>query len=273
MSASVVSVADRGFQYGDGVFTTLSVKAGYPLIFTRHLDRLERDCFGLNIPFPGRALLSQDLAAILRDHTGNGVVKIQITRGIGGRGYKPPDQVTPTRVLALYPPASHPLQFGTEGVEVRWCSTRLGSNPALAGYKHMNRLEQVLARQEWSDSCIAEGLMLDSEGYVTEGTMSNLFLIKSGHLMTPRLDRCGVAGVMRQLILECGAAMGLPVEETRLLPADVETADHLFLTNSVAGIWPVRKLADFEYPIGILTRKIAEWLTTTLHLEQTLNPL
>ena len=137
----------------------------------------------------------------------------------------------------------------------------------------MNRLEQVLARHEWQEPSIAEGLMLDCEGHVAEGTMSNLFVITEGHVMTPLLDRCGVAGVMRQMILEGCEALGCPVAVKRLLPCDVEAADHLFLTNSVVGIWPVRRLGSRDYPMGALTRNIAEWLMTTLRSEQTQNPL
>jgi 4-amino-4-deoxychorismate lyase len=128
-------------------------------------------------------------------------------------------------------------------VRVRYCETRLGHQPLLAGLKHLNRLEQVLARAEWSDPDVAEGLMLDLDGRVVEGTQTNLFALLEGRLVTPPLNRCGVAGVVREVAIASAAAVGLEVVESVLLPEQVAAADGLFLTSSLAGIWPIRELA------------------------------
>jgi 4-amino-4-deoxychorismate lyase len=260
---SSIEVSDRGFQYGDGVFTTLPVHHGIPLFLPLHFDRLERDCGRLSIPFPGRDVLVPEIHSLCAARP-DGVLKIQITRGMGGRGYRPLDQPTPTRVLGIHPPPEHPANLADKGVTVRFCQTRLGINPALAGLKHMNRLEQILARAEWPLGDIREGLMLDAEGHVVEGTMTNLFLVRRGKLVSPKLDLCGVAGVMRGVVMEAAAALGLTVEETRLVPDDLFSADELFLTNSVIGLWPIRRIEDRDFPVGPVTKEISRWLTSRI---------
>lgn len=254
-----VDVSDRGFQYGDGVFTTLPVRHGIPLFFSYHLARLERDCRKLFIPFPERGCLVREGRGLCESQP-NGVLKIQITRGQGGRGYRCPEPTRATRVLGIHPLPDYPAKLAEEGVEVRVCRTRLGINPSLAGVKHMNRLEQILARAEWDQVQIQEGLMLDSEDHVTEGTMTNLFLVKDKTLYTPKLDLCGVAGVMRALIMEGVAALGLAIAEQRVGLADVYAADELFLTNSVIGLWPIRRLEQQEYSVGPIAGEVRRWL-------------
>ncbi|MBS1213166.1 MAG: 4-amino-4-deoxychorismate lyase [Proteobacteria bacterium] len=254
-----VDFADRGVQYGDGLFTTLRVTGGKPLFLHLHLDRLESDAARLRISSPPRAVLTAE-ARTLAGVLGNGVLKIIVTRGVGGRGYRTPATADTTRVVSCHPLPDYPATLAQCGVRVRICDGILGVNPRLAGIKHLNRLEQILARAEWDDDEVREGLMLDSEGFVVEGVMSNLFLSKGGRLMTPLLDRCGVRGVMRSLVTRLGAAEGLPVSEGRVTPADLIAADELFLTNSVIGLWPISQLGDRQFQVGPLTRRMRELL-------------
>lgn len=260
---SVVDVADRGFQYGDGIFTTLAVRQGTPLFLDAHLARLERDGARLFLPVPARTVLIPEVnrLCVLRP---DGVLKIQLTRGSGGRGYRCPETPAGTRVLGIHPLPDYSLELHDAGVEVRVCQTRLGINPSLAGIKHMNRLEQILARAEWPLGDIREGLMLDAEGHVTEGTMSNLFLAKGGRLYTPKLDLCGVAGVARGLALAGAGELGIEAEERRLVLDDVYAADEMFLTNSVVGLWPIRRVEAREYPVGPIGRAVWRWLKTKI---------
>jgi 4-amino-4-deoxychorismate lyase len=176
------------------------------------------------------------------------VLKLLLTRGSGGRGYAPPPAPTPTRVLAVYPWPAHLCDNADKGVRVRVCCTRLGGSPALAGIKHLNRLEQVLARAEWSDE-YADGLMLDAQGDVIEGTMSNVLAVLDGRLVTPDVSRCGVAGVMRGLIMERARDI-LPTAVTRVSLADLVRATEVFLANSIIGIWPVTQLDTEDIPGG-----------------------
>jgi 4-amino-4-deoxychorismate lyase len=249
--AESVSSRDRGLQYGDGLFETVAVRHGAPRLWERHLERLFRDAARLGMPAPDAACLTEEGYRLCAGAE-RAVLKIIVTRGAAGRGYAPPSLAEPTRILNLSPWPVHPAQAAETGVAVRFCETRLGSNPRLAGIKHLNRLEQVLARSEW-ETDYAEGLMRDDSGNVIEGTMSNLFVVASGIVWTPDLSRCGVAGVMRGWVLDqfAGAARAAP-----LRCDDVVRADELFLTNSVIGIWPVSRLGDREYRVGPVTRRI-----------------
>jgi len=172
--------------------------------------------------------------------------------------YRPPAPALPRRILSLHPWPDHPAHWPQQGVNVRLCDTPLGANPRLAGLKHLNRLEQVLARAEWDDPDIAEGLMLDAAGGLVEGTMSNLFLVQGGRLRTPALEQCGVAGVMRGHVLALAEQGGIACEVTALGLADLRSADELFVCNSVIGIWPVRRVQGMEFMPGSVTRRLQQ---------------
>ncbi|MCX8049387.1 MAG: aminodeoxychorismate lyase [Methylohalobius sp.] len=241
-ATSHVEVADRGFQYGDGLFETFLVHCGVPVFWQAHLERLKRGCERLGILFPDPDRLRQEAEVICAARE-QGVLKLALTRGIGGRGYAPPKEAKPTQVFSFHSlPANLPqIQ---RGVKVRACRTHLGINPDLAGIKHLNRLEQVLARREWDDPSIYEGLMCDWEGWLVEGIMTNLFWRRDGILFTPRLDRCGVAGIARAWVLERAAEWGIEMQEVRVGPRALAEAEEVFLTNSVVGIVPVVELVN-----------------------------
>jgi len=154
----------------------------------------------------------------------------------------------------------YPEEYTQEGVAVRLCETRLSCNPALAGIKHLNRLEQVLARAEWSEETIAEGVMLDTAGRMVEGTMSNLFLVRGGALVTPSLEQCGVAGVMRAQVMESAAALGIPCHVTTVSLEEFSAAEGIFLTNSLFGIWPVRQFEGRTFSVSPLVQHLQQRL-------------
>jgi 4-amino-4-deoxychorismate lyase len=254
-----VSSLDRGLLYGDGLFETIAVQDGRPRFWRRHLARLRAGCERLGISQPVEDRLREEADALVAG-VDRGVLKLIVTRGCGGRGYRSEIPLHPTRILQLHPWPDYPGHCQVSGVRVRLCHQRLGHIPALAGIKHLNRLEQVLARMEWDDPAIMEGVLLDTDGRLVEGTMSNLFMIRDGVLMTPALDRCGVAGVLRGVVLELAAGL-MPVQVGALQPDDLRTADEAFLTNSLIGIWPVSAFEDHSYSRGILTHRLQERLT------------
>lgn len=244
--ADTVAVTDRGLQYGDGLFETIAVVDGAPCLWQAHMDRLQTGCSRLGIPMPDSDLL----LAEAREEIGQQlrcVLKVMVTRGQGGRGYRPPSEVVTHRILYTAPWPDYPATAAEQGVRVRVCKTRLGCNPSLAGIKHLNRLEQVLAQAEWDDPVIAEGLMLDHEARVIEGTMSNLFVLQDGRLLTPDLSCCGTAGVMRGLVMDLASSLGMPVTVVDMRLELLWEADAIFLSNSLIGIWPVRQLEDRAY--------------------------
>lgn len=254
-----LSISDRGLLYGDGLFETIELSNGYPVFFEQHLNRLNAGCKRLKIPFPDPSLLT-DEARFITQGSSTAILKIIITRGTGGRGYLQPANIKPTRIFSIHPFPDYPDRYKQQGIYVRFCRHRLGNNPELAGIKHLNRLEQVLARSEWQDNNIQEGLMLDINNHVIEGTMSNLFLVKNNVLYTPNLNKCGVNGILRQIIIEIAAKQGINIIESTLTKEDIKVADELFVTNSIIGIWPVQTLENKNYSIGPFSINFINWL-------------
>jgi 4-amino-4-deoxychorismate lyase len=237
---------DRGLQYGDGVFETMRVRRRGIRLFELHLERLYRGCRTLKIAAPSSLLLSRELKAIAAAQR-EGILKLIVTRGSGPRGYRPSGRERGTRIAISYAQPRGARVQESKRSRLRVCATPLGANPRLAGLKTLNRLESVLARAEWDDAKIWEGLMRDTDGNWVCGTMSNLFLRRGTVLMTPLIDRCGVAGVMRRWILENAVGLRLRTVERRIRWQDLVDAEEVFMSNAVVGIRSVRSI---ERPRG-----------------------
>jgi 4-amino-4-deoxychorismate lyase len=261
----VVSVHDRGLTYGDGVFRTMVVRDGKPLHWPRHYEKLASDCRALDLPCPARGLFDHDLQVVGEAHR-ECVARLVLTRGTGARGYQPPASPTPTRIVTSHPLPTNLGQRRQQGVHVHMCRVRIAVQPALAGIKHLNRLENVLAQAEWSgNAAVAEGVMLDADGNVAGGTMSNLFLAVDGGLITPRVDRCGVAGVQRQRVMELARANAIPAREDLVRIDQLLAADEVFLVNSVISLWPVAGMGSKRWELGPIASKMTVWLEETQH--------
>lgn len=237
-----VSVTNRGLQYGDGAFETLLAIDGRIVFFEQHLARLARACQLLQIPLNSEQIKAE-LTELCREANGRGVAKIIITRGAGGRGYKPKVDAESERILQYFDSPTEPQPNLEEGISITVCQHRLSKNNTLAGLKHLNRIDQVLASLELSDQ-FHEGLCLDADGYVVEGTKSNLLISNNGRVFTPDLSQCGVRGIMLTELRQGLQANGIHVEEKRLSVADVIDADEVLVCNSVLGISPVLKLHE-----------------------------
>lgn len=257
VAVDCVDAGDRGLLYGDGLFETMAVSNGRVSRWPRHMSRLLAGCERLGIPQVDTVELSHE-ADMLLAGAERAVLKIIVTRGSGGRGYCTPENAVPRRILQLHPWPDYPPAAREAGVAVRMCSTRLCHNPLLAGIKHLNRLEQVLARREWDDPLIAEGVLRDVEGRLVEGTMSNLFLVRQQVLLTPDLQRCGVAGIMRSAILDQAERLSLAAEIGALYVSDLLAADEVFLCNSLIGIWPVIAIDGRPYRKGAITTRLQQ---------------
>ena len=262
---NLISIRDRGLLYGDGVFRTLRALHGKAQHWPLHYQKLQHDCSALDIACPDIALLSAELEGLLMQHP-DGVVKLIVTRGQAthrqkARGYAPPEQVMATHIWDISPWTDYPADRATLGIKARMCQLRMSQQPRLAGIKHLNRLENVLAAAEWSsteshDADVAEGLLMDAEGNVIEGTRSNLFLASRGKLITPDLSRCGVAGVQRDLIM-AWAHHHMPLQVRDVTLDEVLHADEIFVVNSIIGLWPIRELEQrywSDFPIAAKIR-------------------
>jgi 4-amino-4-deoxychorismate lyase len=238
---STLSYRDRGLQYGDGLFETMRVQRRRIRLLDFHLDRLYQGCRRLKIQAPKPIFLRRELERLAAGGS-EAVLKLIVTRGCGPRGYRPTVRARATRIATLHALPQVASADAAMAVRLRVCATPLSTNPRLAGLKTLNRLDSVLARSEWTDGRIWEGLMGDMDGNWVCGTMSNLFLRRGTVLMTPLLDRCGVAGVMRRWILERAGGLRLRVVERRIRWKDLQSAEEVFMSNAVVGIRSVRTI-------------------------------
>lgn len=258
--AEVLPLDDRGVSYGDALFETLRVVGGRPEAWNDHLARLSHGAARLGLPAPDVEALAADAAALFADG-GDGILRLWWSRGSGGRGYRPPEPATPRRMACRFPASERPAAVAT----VRRCTTRLARQPLLAGLKHANRLEQVLARAEWDDPAIHEGLVCDTDGLLVEAVQSNLFWVREGVLETPDLSESGVAGIIRNRILALAGEAGLPTREVRRPPEALMTASEAFLTNSVFHLWPIARFEGQEWPApGPVARELSPRLSNDL---------
>lgn len=256
-----VDVLDRGFQYGDGLFETILVEKGCATFLNQHLKRLYKGCSVLGFPVLDEALIRHEILTLLKSSP-SGVLKLIVTRGVGERGFLAPTEPLITRVISFneQPTSIHDALTRCSLIH---CRTQLSRQPLLAGIKHLNQLERVLARTELADQ-VGEGLMLDVNGKVIEGVMSNLFMVKDDCLITPSLDHSGVAGVIRGFLLEQAKQQGIDYKVKDLTLLELEEADEIFITNS---LMPVRAINTWLTPAGPIMKsstEFAQWALTTV---------
>jgi 4-amino-4-deoxychorismate lyase len=258
--ATGVPVDDRGLLYGDGVFETLAWRGGVLRFVDLHLARLRRGLETLGIAAPSESSLRGELS--LACGPGDAIVKLLVTRGSGGRGYAPPRPAIARRILYRYPWPVDPRHWWQDGVEIVWSPITISEQPALAGLKHLNRLDQVLARDalQGSDDLppAQEALLCTSAAMAICGTMTNVFAVEGHTLLTPTLARAGVAGVMRAVILREAPALGLRVVETDLPRDLLDSAAEVFVSNARIGIWPVRRLGGRRLLPGATTLRLQQ---------------
>jgi len=251
-----ISAGDRGLHYGDGLYETIAVIDGQPRFWQGHMDRLSAGCERLELPMVPQAVLLRELQTVSAGCSPC-VVKIILTRGETRIGFRARPVAEPVRVVSAH---EWPRLAGDPvltGVRARICTLRLGIQPELAGMNHLNRLEQIRARAEWNDETVHEGVLLDREDHVVSAIRSNIFVVFGQRILTPRLDRCGIRGVMRAAIL---AAFRERCEQRRVMLDMLPEADEVFLCNALHGVLPVTRIDHWEYAIGPVTRDVQEWL-------------
>lgn len=254
-----ISVTDRGLQFGDGVFETIRIHQGKPVWWQQHINRLLDGCHRLRFAdLPDVDTLQQEVTALASDCVA-GVLKIIITRGYSNSGYVAPVNTPANRILSLTPGIRHQSRAG-QGIVMGVCSQRLANHDSLSGIKHLNRLEQVLARIQCQAEGWDEGIMLDDQGTVIEGSMSNLFVWREDHLFTPSLQKTGIKGLCRKIIISLAEENGITVEQTKLRLEDLTNSSEIFVTNSLIGIWPVINFNQQQLTVCANTRLLQESL-------------
>ena len=263
--AEYIPVSDRGLNYGDGVWETIAVRQYQPKMLTEHLVRLQYGIDALQIKGYSASNLSNDIAKVLQESVeADFILKIIVTRGSGGRGYATLGCDRPRYILTTHAMPSYPESYEKEGIALALCKTRLSINPQFAGFKHLNRLEQVVAREELTEG-FAEGVVRDTEGAIVEGTMSNLFIVRDDHsILTPELNQCGIRGIARERVLEQLKQLSIKVAIAKVSLADLDYANALFFTNSVVRLWPVQQFNKRTYQIPSIVRELQEALRKCL---------
>lgn len=249
---STISIHDRGLNYGDGVFETIAIHDGVPLLWDLHWKRFVKACDRLSLNLPDKVILEDELGS-LSDRIKNGVIKIILTRGSSERGYKPDIEQENTRILSA--------TLGSQGkkirndIEVYICEYVVYPEPQLAGIKHLNRLPQVMASidRENNDKM---GILCDNNNNLVEAISANIFIVANGVLQTPDLTEYGVEGVMREYILEQARMLDIQTKIKKLNQSCLQNAEEVFLTNSIIGILPVRKFINTTYDVGSITKKL-----------------
>lgn len=263
---STSMMVSRGLHYGDGVFRTLLRWEGRWLDFDRHYVKLVQDCRALDLDPPHFGQLQAELDALGGGRATPQVGKLMLCRAGAGRGYAPQGRAV-DRILLRYPAPKFPHSYYEQGVAVAESPVALGIQPLLAGVKHLNRLENVLAARHWP-AHVQEVLMSSSAGFLICGSKSNLFWIQGEQLFTPRLHQCGVAGVMRGKIIDLARGLGARVQQVEATVASLLSADAVFLCNSLIGLWPVKQLGDRPLPpLGGLGSKLRDALEHPLLTE------
>ncbi|MBW8192608.1 aminodeoxychorismate lyase [Neiella marina] len=261
ITSQQIGAAQRAVSFGDGVFTTFRVINGCVQHIEAHIERLQRACLALAIDAIDWPLLEQELVAAARSAQQPLMVgKAIVSRGQGGRGYSCEGVDSPARVVALYPFPSHVAKWRQQGIQLLQAELQLGIQPKLAGYKTLNRLEQVLGKQELSAKGAVEGVFCDSDGYVVECNAANLFWRRGDLLYTPDLSLAGVAGIMRQKILDFCHQHQYRVHQVRVQPAQLEEADELFICNGIIGPVPVTGYQQHHYSSHFLCRLLQKEL-------------
>ncbi|MCW8330810.1 aminodeoxychorismate lyase [Photobacterium sp. SDRW27] len=244
---STVSVTDRAMQYGDGCFSTILVEQGKPRLWSLHLQRLKKNVVAFNVAEPDWQQLTEQVHQLAARYPGKGGVKVLISRGAGGRGYSPTGCASTQVIVSDFAWPPHYEQWQQQGIPLGVCQQRLGLSPMLAGFKHLNRLEQVLLKQEIEHNNWLDAVALDVEGNVIEASASNIFWRKGNTLYTPELDMSGVHGVMRAHIIELIVGTGYCLEFVKN-PLDVLLcADEVFITNALMALVPVTEINGIRF--------------------------
>ena len=266
IECNYISVQDRGLHYGDGVFETLAYVDGRIQFLQQHLDRMQHGAGRLGIPFPNESRFDDDIDKLLKYvDTNKGVVKLILTRGQGKRGYRPDKNSIATRICQYSDWPEHITEWKSQGIDARICNTRASVNASLAGIKHLNRLENVLASSELGTD-YQEGFLLDNSDNVIEGTMSNIFAVIDNTLITPGLSSAGIAGIMREQILQVAEENLISTEIGCVSKDEIVKASGIFICNSLLGVCAVNTIDGIQVQSSDITHAIDTALNKRMSL-------
>lgn len=260
-AVTALPLPDRGLEFGDALFETLRLHRGKPLLLDAHLQRLQRGLEQLRFPACEQRVREQltNVLSGVADELSEAAVRLTLTRGAGPRGYRPPQQATPRILITLTPLDDGPWPLDQPAATIIEAQLRLHSQPALAGLKHANRLEQVMAADEAGVAGADEALMRHADGRVICMASGNLFAVESGRLITPNLHDCGIEGTLRGWLIERLGAEVVDLSLERLLDAQ-----EWFYGNSLVGCRPVAAFAGRQWTQHDTCRQVNQRLAEEL---------
>ncbi len=255
-SEGVVSVYDHGFLYGDGVYETMRAYEGVVFKFERHLERLARSAALISLALPDLQFIANAVTSTLAaNNLADAYIRITVSRGKGPVGLDPQLCKAPTFVVIAEKFKHYPETLYSEGAKLIIADTRRNFSGALnPKVKSLNFLNNILAKIEAKDKDAFEAVMLNHEGFIAEGTVSNIFFVRHGTLCTPSADVGILDGITRETVISLALKNGVPVEEGKYYPAELFEASEVFFTNTTAEVMPVSRINDVEYRIGKITK-------------------
>ena len=254
-----ISVFDRGFLYGDGVFETLRIYNGIPFMLDEHMERLIAGLKALRFQKLPAGIKVYASRVIEANKISNGILRITVTRGEVVAGIDPLACMEPTVVITATEGVPYPEESYLKGFRAVIANIKKDRNSPLCRVKSANFLTHILAKGEAADAGVDEALMLNYEGFLTEATVSNLFLLKGNSLLTPSVESGILPGVTRRVVIEIAGKMGLEVKQREIRHEELYSADEAFLTNSLMEIMPLIEIDGQAISNG-RPGKITAWL-------------
>ncbi|MDD8057967.1 aminodeoxychorismate lyase [Shewanella sp. ER-Te-42B-Light] len=264
---STVSPFDRGLAYGDGVFATMRTASANQtaavLFIDNHLSRLQQSCLRLGMHWQASDALVSQLLSLATQYPQH-CIKLLLTRGEGGRGYQAPAQPQINEIVSVTAIPEHYYQWQQQGIALALSPITLARQPLLAGMKHLNRLEQVLIKSQSLVAKTQDWLVCDTDGWVIESSMANIFAIINGKVVTPAITHAGVSGVMREQFIDALLQDGFEVMVKPMRYGDITAAEHIVITNSLFGVVDVHTIDQCQFSRWTHTSRFRHILSVNL---------
>lgn len=257
-SEARISVFDHGFLYGDGIYETMRSYDGIVFMYDEHLERLARSAAFIRLAIPDREFISDAInKTLLANKLSDAYIRVTISRGAGPIGLDPDLCAVPTVVVIAREFSGYPESHYTEGTKIIIAKTRRNLSEALnPEIKSLNFLNNILAKIEAKERDAAEAVMLNADGYIAEGTVSNIFFISDGRLCTPSVEAGILSGITREIIIRVSQHAGIPVREGLFYPEDLYRATEIFYTNTSSEISPVCQIQNVGLSVGAVTKHL-----------------
>ncbi len=253
-----MSVYDHGLLYGDGIYETMRAYEGVVFMLDRHIERLRRSAALIKLGLPDDVYIRDAVSLALgANKLSEAYVRITVSRGRGPIGLDPALCPEPTFIVFAEPFKRYPESLYREGVKLVIARTRRNIVAAIdPRIKSLNFLNNILAKMEAKERGAYEAVMLNSEGFLAEGTVSNIFFVNGSTVCTPSSEVGILDGITREAVIGLAQKSGLTAKEGKFVPEDLLEASEVFFTNTTSEVMPVSQVEDMRYPVGEITKRL-----------------